>query len=215
MVVIVRTFPIAVEDLADRSRLPTVDDLRPDSCPLCGQPARPPGSRLGIVGNGTYERQVLGLVAASQSLVIFVRRFLCRGCRVSMAVLPDALLPRRWYAGTAMLLALVGSLLRGRSAAGIRGELGERGTTNGWKTLDRWQRGLLAPLWGWTAAQTGFARGRPGANRVERSDRLRKLLGLRGAHARSPDTDMEQAARGLVAGTAHSGAESWLIKRAG
>lgn len=37
-----------------------------------------------------------------------------------------------------------------------------------WRTLDRWQRGLLAPLWGWMAAQVGLvnAAGRSSSNIV-------------------------------------------------
>ena len=214
MVVIVRTFPVAVEDLADRSRLPSVDELRPHFCPSCGQPARPPESVLGIVGNGTYRRQVLGVVGATESLVILVRRFLCRGCRGSISVLPAALLPRRWYAGTAMLLALVHSLLLGKSAVTVRRRMTQGGEAHGWKSLERWQRQLLAPLWSWVAAQIGFAERGPGRDRVQRTDRLRRLLGLRGVHARSPDADIEQAACGLVMNTAHSRARSWQIQRA-
>jgi hypothetical protein len=214
MVVIVRTFPVAVEDLADRSRLPSLDELRPHCCPSCGHPARPPESLMGIVGNGTYKRQVQGLVAATESLVILVRRFVCRGCRASIAVLPGALLPRRWYAGTAMLLALVRSLLRGQSTAAVRRGLTQRVETSGWKTLDRWQRQLLEPLWGWMAAQLGFAGQGPGANRVQRSDRLRRLLALLGVHARSPDADLEQAACAVAIGTAHTRSKSWHIQRA-
>ena len=213
MVVIVRTFPVAVEDLADRSRLPALDELRPRSCPSCGHPARSPGAPMGIVGNGTYRRQVLGVVAATESLVILVRRFLCRGCDVSISVLPDALLPRRWYAGTVMLLALALSLLRGQSASEVRRGLRHRGEAHGWKTLDRWQRQLLAPLWNWVAAQIGFEDCGPGADRVQRSTRLRRLLLLRGVHARSPDADIEQAACALAMNTTHTQAESWQIHR--
>jgi len=169
---------------------------------------------LGIVGNGTYGRQVAGLVAAGPSLVILVRRFVCRGCRASISVLPDALLPGRWYAGTKVLLALVLSLLRGRSAAEVRRGLTQRGETRGWKTLDRWQRGLLAPLWDWMAAQIGFARARPAASRTERVGRLRRLLGLVGVGARSPDADIEKAACALALGTAHVRSKSWVMSRA-
>ena len=64
-------------------------------------------------------------------------------------------------------------------------------------------------LWSWVAAQIGFAERGPGRDRVQRTDRLRRLLGLRGVHARSPDADIEQAACGLVMNTAHSRARSW------
>ena len=213
MVAIVCPFPVDVEDLHTLSRLPSVDELRPCSCPLCGQPSRPPGKLLGIVGHGTYLRQVLGLVEAGKALVIRVRRYLCRGCRTTISVLPDALLPRRWYAGTVIILALTLSLLLGIPAAAVRCRLGEPGETPGWKTLDRWQRQLLAPLWSWVAAQLGFADRGPAENREQRTDRLRKLLSLHGADGRSPTVEIESVARALSAGTAHTQAESWEISR--
>ncbi len=211
MVLTLIDFSVAVEDLAHRKCLPSVDDLRPCSCPLCGQPARPPGANLGIVGNGTYRRQVLGVLSESESLVIFVRRFLCRGCGRTISVLPNMLLPWRWYAGTAMLVALVLSLLRGKTAREVRGRLGQIGDTPGWKTLDRWQRGLLSPLWGWVAAQIGFAEHGPCASRAERCEGLRRLAALHGTHARSPDPELELAACALATGSAHTRAKSWLI----
>ncbi len=213
MVAIVRSFPVDVEDLHSLSRLPSVDDLRPCWCPLCGQPARPPGQLLGIVGHGTYLRQVLGLVEVGKALVIRVRRYLCRGCRTTISVLPDELLPRRWYAGTAILVALTLSLLVGIPAAEVRRRLAQPGETPGWKTLDRWQRGLLAPLWSWAAAQLGFAdRGQAG-DRVQRTDRLRRLLSLHGEGGRSPTEQIELVACALATGTAHTQAESWEISR--
>lgn len=213
MVAILCPFSVDVEDLVDLNRFPSVDDLRPSACPLCRTPSRPPGERLGIVGHGTYLRQVLGLVDAGKSLVIRVRRYLCRGCRRTISVLPEALLPRRWYAGGVILLALTLSLLLGVAAAEVRRRLAEPGETRGWKTLDRWQRQLFAPLWSWVAAQLGFAERGPGSNRVQRSDRLRRLLLLHGAGARSPTEELERVACALATGTAHTGSESWQIGR--
>ena len=213
MVVIVSPFSVDVEDLSDPSRLPSVDDQRPSACPLCNQPAQRPGKRLGIVGHGTYLRQLLGRACARKALVIRVRRFLCRGCSTTISVLPDALLPRRWYAGGVIFVALTLSLLRGVPAAEVRRRLSEPGETPGWKTLDRWQRQLLAPLWSWVAPQLGFAgRGQAG-DRVQRTDRLRRLLALHGATGRSPTVEIERVACALATGTAHTRTESWEICR--
>lgn len=195
------------------SRCPSVEDLRPLACPLCKEPARPPGERLGIVGHGTYRRQVLGHLEAAKTLVIRVRRYLCRGCRATISVLPEALLPRRWYAGGVILLALTLSLLLGIPAVEVRRRLGESGETRGWKTLDRWQRQLLAPLWSWAAAQLGFAEQAAGNDRGQRADRLRKLLLLHGAGGRSPTDQIERVACALARGTAHCGNQSWEIAR--
>ncbi len=213
MVTILRPFPVTVEDLVDPSRFPSVDDLRPCACPLCKKPARPPGERLGIVGHGTYRRQVLGRLEAARTLVIRVRRYLCRGCRATISVLPEALLPRRWYTGGAILLALTLSLLRGIPAVEVRRRLAEPGETQGWKTLDRWQRQLLAPLWSWVAAQLGFAEHAAGNDRGQRADRLRRLLLLHSAGGRSPTDQIERVACALARGTAHSGNQSWEIAR--
>jgi hypothetical protein len=211
MVAILRPFSVDVEDLVDLSRLPSVDDLRPCACPLCGEPSQRPGERLGIVGHGTYLRQVL---EASKAIVIRVRRYLCRACRRTISVLPEALLPRRWYAAGAILLALVLSLLLGKTAEEIRRRFAAPGETRGWKTLDRWQRQLFAPLWRWVAAQLGFAAGVPAADRIQRSDRLRRLLFLHGAGARSPTEDeIERVACACARGTAHTRSESWAIGR--
>ncbi len=213
MVAILRPFCVDVEDLVDLNRFSSVEDLRPSACPLCKHPARPPGKRLGIVGHGTYRRQVLGLLEAGKSLVMWVRRYLCRGCRRTISVLPEALLPRRWYAAAAILLALVLSLLLGVAAEEVRRRLGEPGETRGWKTLDRWQRQLFAPLWSWVAAQLGVAGQGPGSNRVQRSDRLRKLLLLHAAGERSPTEELQRVACALARGTAHTRSESWEIAR--
>ena len=211
MVAILHRFCVDVEDLVDPSRVPSVDDLRPCACPLCGAPARPPGERLGIVGHGTYLRQVL---TVSKALVIRVRRYLCRACRRTISVLPEVLLPWRWYAAGVILLALVLSLLLGMTAEEVRGRFAAPGETRGWKTLDRWQRQLFAPLWSWVAAQLGFAAGVPAADRAQRNDRLRKLLLLHGAGARSPtEQELERVACALARGTAHTRNESWEIGR--
>jgi hypothetical protein len=211
MVVIVRAFPVSVEDLAQRSRLPSVEELRPKSCPLCQQLSRPPGDRLQIVGHGTYQRQALGLIGECRDLVVWIRRFLCRGCRRTISVLPDALYPRRWYAAVAILLSLVLALLRDQSAAKIRERFADAGESRGWKTLERWQRQLLCPLWSWMAQQLGFtepSRDRPGCR-----SRLTRLLALHGATARSATSELAEVARCLVVETAHAGTAGWEMGR--
>lgn len=214
MVAILRPFPVAVEDLCELIRVPPVDELRPCFCPLCGEPSRRPGKPLGIVGHGSYTRQVLGhAFSAGKAIDIHVRRYLCRGCQATMSVLPDVLLPRRWYVAATILLALTLSLLRGETATDVRRQLGQRGDTPGWKTLDRWQRQLLAPLWSWMAAQLGFAERRPGCDRIQRSERLRRLLASQGAEPRSPTEKLEVVACALATGTAHTRDASWEIRR--
>jgi len=212
MVVIVGQFAVSVEQLADPRQLPSVEAQRPSSCPACDQPAHPPGERLGIVGHGTYSRQVLGLVDSCRQLVIWVRRYLCRGCRRTMSVLPDSLYPGRWYAGMVMVAALFLSVLQGWSAAEVRRRYGGDSETTGWKTLGRWQRQLLCPLWSWLSRQLGCDE-MPGHGRKEQRWRLVRMLALHGIGPPSGLVAVEAAAPLLVRCTAHDGRRGWPMRR--
>lgn len=174
------TLSVAVDGLLDlRRRLPSVEALRPVSCPGCGRLARDASSHaLEIVGHGTYDRQVLGLEAPDGQAVIPVRRYLCCGCRATTSVLPDVLLPGRWYGAWVILEALVMVFVLGLPIDEVRRELGVETSTPGWRSLHRWRRELLAPLWSWLARGLG-ARG-PCAGRDEARRRLVRVLGQRG-----------------------------------
>jgi hypothetical protein len=203
VVVIVRAFPVPVECLSSWSTIPSVDELRPAWCPACRHPA---GSRacggLGIVGHGSYERQVAGVVEATRDLLVRIRRYLCRGCGSTISVLPDVLYPRRWYAATTILLALTLRLLAGVSAAEIRSRLRSGGDSRGWKSLGRWQQQLFAPLWSWLGAQVGVPSSGPTSGQCTW---LRRLLALHGVTARDPTVEVAGVARRLGADTAHDG----------
>jgi hypothetical protein len=173
---------VAVDGLLDlRRRLPSVEALRPRSCPGCGRLARDAGKpALEIVGHGTYERQVLG-VDAPGGVVIPVRRYLCCGCRATTSVLPDLLYPGRWYGAWVILEALVLVFALGLPIAEARRELGVETSTLGWRSVHRWRRELLSPLWAWLARGLG-ARG-PCMSRDEARRRLARLLGQVGERA--------------------------------
>jgi hypothetical protein len=194
--IILRSLPVAIEDLSDPSRLPTVDELRPVSCPGCGRAAHASGPRLGIVGHGTYQRQVLGLVPG-RAIVIRIRRYLCQACRKTISVLPDVLLPWRWYTAGAILAVLVGALIARNATADLRESRGPGGRAPHWTTPARWSSALLERLWAWMAAELGGSVG------IEPTDRLRRLLGLLGVHARSPDEELIAATRLAARGTVH------------
>lgn len=211
---IVLALAIAVEDCVSLDRLPSVAALRPPTCPHCHEPANRPGSSLGIVGHGSYTRQVRGLPGAAE-IVIHVRRFRCLGCERTFGVLPAELLPWRWYAGSAILLALVGSLLLGRSARELCARMAFGATSAGWKSLERWRRDLLVRLWRWKAREIGFDAARAAWDRRLRARSLEQLLALVGAHARSARDELESAARRLAERTAHTRTRSWQIARAG
>ncbi|MEZ6014598.1 MAG: DUF6431 domain-containing protein [Planctomycetota bacterium] len=152
---------------------------------------------LGIVGHGTYERQLLPEAPGDRG-TISVRRYLCLTCRRTISVLPDQLLPWRWYSGATILIVLVRLLIDGLSVASLREEFGPGGRFPYWKSPRRWAHQLCKRLWSWHAAALGDAK------RVAPDELLRRLLALGRAHARSPNDELERAARDLVGGTSHS-----------
>jgi len=210
LVVIVRPFPVSVESLSQRSCLPSVDELRPSCCPLCQEPARTEEG-LRIVGHGTYERQLLGLIGGCRDVVIWIRRFLCRKCRHTISVQPDELYPGRWYGGVAILLSLVLSLLRHKADAEVRERIAGPRESRGWKTLERWRQQLLSPLWMWLARQLGV-NGPPG-DRKDSRRRLSQLLSLHGAGTNSLTEEITQVVRQLLGATAHVRSVGWEIRR--
>jgi len=170
---------LPVEDFVRRDTLPPVEVLRPARCPACGNPSYPPGQPLGLIGHGTYRRRVLGLDEDRDGLLIWVRRYLCTQCGGTTSVLPCVLYPGRQYAGIAILISLVLLLLRGKCAGEVRSHITGSEEGHGWRSLSRWRRQVLAPLWGWTARQLGI-NGHPTSDRSAQTQRLNRLLGLLG-----------------------------------
>lgn len=165
-----------------------------------------PGQRrLGIVGHGTYERQVLGVVAPGQ-VIVPVRRFLCCACLATTSVLPDVLYPGRWYGAWVILEALVLAFALGVPVDQIRREFGVDAETRGWRSLDRWRRELLAPLWGWLAC--GLAVHGACESRDEARRRLVRLLG--GVGARPERGVGARVGPRLLHGRVHDRESSWL-----
>lgn len=201
--IIVESFVDEVEDLFDRRRLPSVDGLRPASCPLCGHLAHEPGKLLGIVGHGTYSRQVLGIAGTAGECVTRIRRYRCQGCRQTIAVLSDYLHPGRWYAADVILEALRLHLLEGLSEREIRSRFGVDVDSSNWRSLWQWRTDLFVSLWRWLAARLGVrgsARGRDESRR-----RLLRLLGNATVGA------MSDVARHFLTATAHFRGFSWRL----
>ena len=197
-----------VEDLFDVARLPSVAQLRPSSCPLCGELAFSPGKRFGIVGHGTYQRQVLGFVEAAEEAITLVRRYFCRGCERTINILSDYLHPRRWYYGGAILEALRLHLLEGLSEREIRERFGIAVDTESWRSLRRWRSELLMTLWYWLARRLGChgkARTRDDGRR-----RLRQLFVEASAAAKPCSIS---ASRSLLCDTVHFQGVSWPVGR--
>ena len=184
--------------------------MRVDFCPCCGVAAGSPGA-LRIVGHGTYRRQLLGLSDAPEGVVIYVRRFLCLSCGKTMSILPEEVHPRRWYAGAAILAALVRHLILAWSADKVRRSIGAAPASQGWRAVGRWSRQLLDSLWFWKAAELGASGASGAAGSLGRSGaegRLRRLLvHLLVTEPKPPDVcleDLDAAARDMVRGTVHA-----------
>ena len=198
----------SVEDLFDTARLPSVEELRPSSCPLCGELAFSPGKRFGIVGHGTYQRQALGVVDAAQAAITLVRRYLCRGCERTINILSDHLHPRRWYGGGVILEALKLHLLEDLSEREIRERFGIAVDSGSWRTLRRWRSELLMTLWYWLARRLGLR----GKARTRDDGRLR-LRRLFAEVSTEPKPCAATTSRALLCGTVHFQGVSWPVGR--
>ena len=175
---ILQTLSFVVDALVEYANgLPSVEDLRPASCPGCGRLARDDlGSRLGIVGHGIYERLVLGLPSwAVAQPVVKIRRYLCLECRQTTSVLPDVLYPRRLYGAWVILEAVLLAVVTRKTAGEIRRLFSDDEVeTPGWRSLRRWRRQLAWRLWGWEAKGIGVSG--PCVDNDDARRRLRRLL---------------------------------------
>ena len=207
MIIVCSVFE-CVEELFEAARLPPVEQLRPSSCPLCGELAFSPGRPLGIVGHGTYQRQVLGVAEAAEESITLVRRYFCRGCERTINILSDYLHPRRWYYGGAILEAVRLHLLEGLSEREIRERFGIAVDSESWRTLRRWRSELLLTLWYWLSRRLGF-RGKA-RSREDGRRRLRQLLSEASSEAKA---DAASASRSLLCGTVHFQGVSWPVGR--
>ena len=132
---------------------------RPSGCPHCGL-AR-------LWGHGCYTRKADRHRSPSGSLnAVFIRRFVCQGCRQTCSRRPDCIAPRRWY-GWAVQPVVVLWLLAGGSVhqAALQGGV-DRHTVRRWwawlkvrsETFSFWLRSRFPEL-GRAVAFAGFWRG--------------------------------------------------------
>lgn len=184
---------------------PTLSAARPDSCPGCGQASRPLNGRFGVVGHGSYWRQVLGAVADRAGTLVRIRRFRCRGCKKTISVLPDLLHPRRWYGAWVLLEALVLQLVARLSVKKIEYRLRRRVSAGGWRSLRRWRAELLAGLWTERARELGARGGATTQGEARR--RLGRLVSLVGVELRPGGG--ARAAPLLSRGWTHDSGQSW------
>lgn len=88
---------------------PSVDTVRPGSCPRCAAAGAAPGRPKGLHGHGLRERQLRGPAApgASPTLVVVrVRRYRCQRCGAVLTVAPRETATARLYTLSAVAWAL-------------------------------------------------------------------------------------------------------------
>lgn len=128
--------------------MPSVDEARPGQCPVCAAASRPLGGKLNLWGHGLRERQLRGPqepLGSPQTVVLLLRRYQCQRCSAILTVMPQGVVPGRYYAAPAIALALVLFALRKLPAAQVRKHtspwrvVGDA-AQDGWSTLVRWCR---------------------------------------------------------------------------
>lgn len=132
------------------AQTPTVDEARPGQCPVCAAASRPVGGPLGLWGHGLRRRQLRGPqepLGPPQTVELWLRRYRCRPCGAIVLVMPQGVVPRRYYAAPAIALALALYALCQLSAAKVRAQVNPWqvvGATaaDGWSTLTRWCRAI-------------------------------------------------------------------------
>lgn len=142
-------FEVEVKIWAEK--LPSVGAVRPERCPCCGQAGA--GGRLGLVGHGLRERQVVGPQGASdppEQVVLLVRRYRCRNCGAIVMSMPRGVLRRALYGAVAVGMALA-LWAQGESSAGVRRQVSPWHSSgserfHGWRSLRRWAA-RAAELW--------------------------------------------------------------------
>lgn len=188
-----------VDDFVDGRPLPPVEQLRPVSCPSCGQVGHALGQSPNLIGHGSYARHVRGATDKRDVVKIRVRRFLCLHCRATTTVLPSEVYPRRHYTAPAILASLVRVLLKGQSTNSARQQLVDTEAEGPWRSPLRWKRELFAPLWSWEALQLGFKVG--STNDTEQQKvRLFRLLALHGVGPSPTELDLSEANAAMFRG---------------
>jgi hypothetical protein len=132
------------------SRLPTVDDARPGTCPRCGAASRRAGGGITLHGHGVRRRDQWGPPAAAAPPIageVTGRRYRCTACGALLVVLPRGVLPRRLYSAAAIALALALWSVEHCAPAEVRARVSPwrivgAAAAGGWASLRRWARAV-------------------------------------------------------------------------
>jgi hypothetical protein len=211
LLIILHSHALYVEQLCARSGdAPSREKTRPTHCVICGQAARNADGILQVVGHGLYSRQVRGLTETGW-ITVWVQRFLCLMCGHTMSLLPDWLLPWRWYAAPAIVEALYRHCILQESAVSIGFRFGRPKDATEWKSLRRWRKQLLISptLWGWLGPRFGATK--PAVNRNEAKIYLERLL-AEGRHGDGLES-IPDAVRRMLRELVHNRRTAWPLKR--
>ena len=211
LLIILHSLAIYVEQLCARSPgAPSREKTRPTHCVICGQAARNVDGILQVVGHGLYCRQVRGLTETGW-ITVWIQRFLCLMCGHTMSLLPDWLLPWRWYAAPTIAEALYRHCILQESAVSIGVRFGRPDDATDWKSLRRWRKQLLISptLWGWLGPRLGAAK--PAANQHAAKIYLERLL----AEGRHEGTmaELYETVRRTLKDLVHNRKNAWPLKR--
>ena len=182
---------------------PSVDAVRPRTCPRCGQPGDQPGRRLGLHGHGLRDRQIRGPLqpGGQPALVVLqIRRYRCQGCCAVVTVLPREAAPRRHYSAPAIAWALALFGLMGLPLAEVRAR------TSPWSVVGAAAAGAWASLRRWieaTASRRLFRRLRCPPDTRSRRHRAGQIATTVAAHAPPTVSDLPIAARAFL-GAVHA-----------
>jgi hypothetical protein len=157
-----------------------------------------------------YSRQVRGLTETGW-IVVWIQRFLCLICGHTMSLLPDWLLPYRWYAATSIVEALYRHCILQESAVSIGVRFGRPADATEWKSLRRWRKQLLISptLWGWLGPRLGATH--PAADRNEAKNYIGRLL-AEGWHDGAMEK-LHDAVRRTLRDLVHNRKTAWPLRR--
>jgi hypothetical protein len=209
--IILHSLAADVEQLCARSPdAASRDRIRPTHCIICGHAARSDDGTLKLVGHGMYMRQVRGLMETGW-IEVWIQRFLCLLCSHTMSLLPDWLLPYRWYAATAIVEALYRHCILRETASSIGARFGRPEDATEWKSLRRWRKQLLisSTLWGWLGPRFGATT--PASDRNEARNYIERLL-AEGRH-KGVLEKLSDTVRRTLRDWVHNRKTAWPLRR--
>jgi hypothetical protein len=130
------------------TQTPSVDAVRPATCPVCDAAGHPVGDGVVLHGHGLRERQIRGVRSPLDPpalLVIFARRYACQRCGAVLLVVPAAVGARRLFDLATIAFALARWCMEGVASRAVRAQVSPLhvvgdSARRAWSQLRRWAR---------------------------------------------------------------------------